>query len=280
MKNNLILGSFAIILLYSVALFSTFYNLSYAAVSFKPIWLIQSTFAEYSFGDGVVELHNKTSQLGFDFAVFSSAYFRWDCIGLNDSTAELKITLSITETSRNGKPLQENKTTCLSTEVFVNMINRAVYLKNGTLIGTTHLWLPANPDPGKIVVVWDVPPYEVNLRVANQTSYCLDSPQGMQKMFKIEGNGNTGGTKSLFTILSDYDTGVLIDGSLNNEGTIRALNVRDFAYNGRMFFTDTNIDLGPNDSSFDIITIATVLSIPISFSIIFLAIYRQKRKRH
>jgi hypothetical protein len=280
LKNNLLLGSFAVIIFASMVLFSTFSDLSYAAILSKPIWLMQGAFAEYSFEDGVVELFNKTSQLGFDFAVFSIAHFRWDCIGLNESTAELKITLNVTETSRNGKALEENKTTIISTEVFVNIISRAVYLKNGILIGTTHLWLPANPDLGRIVRVWDVPPYEVNLKVANQTSYCLDSPQGRQKMFKVEGSGNTGGTKSLFTILSDYDTGILIDGGLNNEGTMRALNVRDFAYNGRMLFTDTNIDLGPNDFSFDIITIATVLAIPISFSIIFLAVYRQKRKRH
>ncbi|MEM2145834.1 MAG: hypothetical protein QW279_10765 [Candidatus Jordarchaeaceae archaeon] len=245
---------------------------------FKPTWLNKGVYVEYTFGEGVVELFNNTSRLGFDFVTFHGAIFRWDCIDLNETLAKLKISLILTEAARNGETTEENKTTQLTTEVLINIMNRAVYLQNGTLIGTTHLWLPANPTLGDSLILWDVPPYKVILKIAEQTAYAPETPQGPQEVFKIEGSGETGGSVSLFTILSDLDTGILVDGGLDNEGTMRALNIRDFSYSGRMLFTDTNIDLGPKGTSFDLTALFGFLAIPVAFIIIFIAIYRSSRK--
>ncbi|MBN2261107.1 MAG: hypothetical protein JW702_11205 [Clostridiales bacterium] len=245
---------------------------------YSPTWLKHGAYVEYVFGNGVVQFYNSSNKLGFDFIVFSDAYFKWECIELNETSTKIRIKLSLTETSTNGNESGINSTSDITTDVIINLNNRGVYLSNGTLIGTTHLWLPSNPIPGDNIVLWDVPPYEVILKISDVISFAPETPQGSQKVFKIEGSGSTGGVKSVFTVLSDFDTGILIDGGLNNEGTMRALNIRDFSHNGRMFMNDTNINLGPDDTSLDVIAIFSALAIPIASVIIFIGIYRKRKK--
>lgn len=245
----------------------------------KQDWLTPGAYAEYSFGEGVVEVYNASTKLGFDFTVFSKATFKWSCLDVNETIAELRIVLSLNETSRNGMERTQSRLVNIIEELYINLETRGVHFKNGTLIGTTHLWIYANPILGESVLLWDVSPYSVTSNISNHTAIAPDTPQGQQEVFKIEGNGDTGGPISLFTMLCDIDTGILVDGGLNNEGTMRALGIRDFSYNGRMLFIDTNIDLGPKNSSLDAVTIFTVISIPIAFAIIFIGVYMQKRKR-
>lgn len=123
------------------------------------------------------------------------------------------------------------------------------------------------------------PPYEVRLQVDNRTSYAPQTPQGVQQVFKIEGSGKTGGPLSVFTILADIDTGILIDGGLDNEGTLRALNIRDFSYNDRMILSETNINLGPSGKPIDWTALLPIIAISIAIAIIFIMIYRIRKNR-
>jgi hypothetical protein len=248
-----------------------------ASTNLKPTWLKEGVFASYDFGDGVIETYNQSKELGFDFSVFSSAKFRWECIVVNDTFVNVKTTLSFFETSENGIDLNENKTKVLNGDVEINLATRGVY-SNSTLVGTTRLWLPSNPALGEEVTLWDVPPYMVSLQVDNRTSYAPETPQGVQKVFEIEGSGKAGGPTSTFTMINDFDTGILVDGGLDNEGTMRALNVRDFSYNGRMIFSDTNVDLGPSDKSTDLTILFPIIAIPVAITIIFIMVYKGRKK--
>jgi len=69
--------------------------------------------------------------------------FRWECLNLNNSVAEIKITVKI---------IGESKVFELSTRVFIDVESRDVYSTDGKFCGKTMLWLPTNLEEGDHVV--------------------------------------------------------------------------------------------------------------------------------
>ncbi len=238
---------------------------------FKPTWLKQDVYAEYTFKSGVVWFSNLT-EASYESSMmqFDEGIFRWTCTDLNETTAELRIDLNLT----NGA----NVNRLFSTYVSVDAISRGVYLQNGTLLGNTHLWLPANPNPNDDIVLWNLPPDQVTLRIQDSSEY-FNTPQGSQKVFSIAGEGTIDGENALFTVTCDFDTGVLVDGGLDYEPTLYALGIKNLFYNGQFSFAGTNIDLGPNDTPFNILTLLPLIAIPTACIIIFVVIYSRRRKR-
>jgi hypothetical protein len=240
-----------------------------------PSWLHDGTYAEYSFHCNGVASYNSTI-VSFDNKTYTT--FRWDCIEMNNTTAKLAITVKGTSTNTDDSLL-------FTTYVHVNILNRAVYLENGTLIGTTHLWLPANPSSDEHIVLWDVPPDKVVLSIVDRPEYA-ETCQGIQKTFTVSGLITglkaIGGGNMSYLVMCDFDTGVMVDwGSQqgDNEGTLKALGIMLLLVDGRFLFTDTNIDLGPSYSSMDSISLLVVLLFPITFCLIFVAVYMRRRKK-
>jgi hypothetical protein len=240
----------------------------------NPTWLKKGAFAEYHLESGYVEtpqkrvivVNNTNIVLNYTSKRFDEGTYRWECTELNETTAKLKITLTI----------KQDATSRWIADVYVDILSRAVYLENGTLFGTTHLWLPANPTPNDDLILWDMPPDKVTLRIENREERG-ETIQGKQKSFTIIGTGKIGGSNAIFTIMCDFDTGILIDGGLEHEPTVKALNIADIS--GDFSFSNTNIDLGPPDNPLDLRTIFTIIALPTAFIIIFVALYRQQRRK-
>ena len=250
--------------------------LSSSALSFAqssvlaPPWLRKGVFAEYEFNSKGVLLNNATT------IPFGNGTYRWDCTDLNSTTAELLITL---------KGNSANGALFLTTNVYVDVLSRSVYTGNGTLMGTTHLWLPANPSPNDPITVWNFPPDKVVVTIINRIEQA-QTPQGMQKTFTISnlitGLKTIDGGNMSFLVTSDFDTGVMVDwGSPrgDNEGTLKALGVSGLLVDGRLLFTNTNIDLDPNNGS-NAISLLVFLGFPIIFFLLFAAIYVRRKKTY
>jgi hypothetical protein len=246
---------------------------------FAPKWLKKGVYAEYTFTGGLLRFPGVTGDI--DRIYFVDGTFRWECVDLNETMATLNLTFSHTQTEMNGKPFVENKTVLLVEEVYVDKVSRALYLRNGTLIGTTTFWLPANPSAGEEIVLWDVPPDKVSLTVSNlsQIQTRVLTPQGGQPAFKIEKQGKINGKPVFFRGSYDFDTGIVNQSGLEYEPFMSALGIISFIIDGMMILSDTNIDLGPAINSFDFRTILTVIALAVSFVIIFVAVYRRRTKR-
>jgi hypothetical protein len=117
------------------------------------------------------------------------------------------------------------------------------------------------------------------MKIDDRTEYGV-TPQGRQRTFTVAGMGKIGGADAIFTVTCDFDTGVFTDGGLDRrEPTMLSLNVLDVFYQGRFLFADTNIDLGPPYAPLDLRTIFTIIALPVSFTIIFVAVYSRRKKK-
>lgn len=246
-------------------------NNSYVIASnnFSPTWLKKGAYAEYLF-PSIGSSIQVTPEGDVITTELPEAVFRWECVELNETFANLEITFYYNETETEQHLFN----------VFVHIFNRAVYLQNGTLIGTTSLWLPANPSPEEDIIVWDVPPDRIIFNIANPTLETrVVTPQGRQRPFKIDGMSELANGKMFsIHITCDFDTGVLINGQLDSEPTIKLLGISGFMVS-TITLLDTNIDLGPNDNPIDLRTISTVAALTAAFIIIFVTVYRRRTKR-
>jgi hypothetical protein len=278
MKHNFFFKAMTLYLLATMLLVSVCSN-SFVSASddFAPNWLKKGVYAEYLFPSTsgihltpegeVVEKENP------------GAVFRWECVDINSTFAELKITFYYNETEESSPPISENGKTIFN--VSVNKFNRTIYLQNGTLIGTTLFWLPANPSPGETVVLWNVPPDMITFELANSThDFRTVTPQGDQKFFNIDKMANLAdGTRLSVHATFDFDTGVLLQGQMGHEPTFEPLELPAFFVSLRITLHETNIELGPNANTLDWHTILTVVAIIVALTIMVVSVYRRRTKR-
>ena len=244
-----------------------------------PTWMKEGTYANYLFYD-VSSTNPSPLYLGFlngSFHIYenvTSAVFRWECIKLDDNMATMNVSLSITST-------KESDNYYNSTLLDVDIANRSVYLQNGTLIGTTHLWAPSSPADGQEIILWNVPPDKTTGNVTaapdGQAMYTFQTSQGTQRFFTIDNiKGKINGKAAFFFGGSpwyEYDTGLMIQGTLDNEPTITALGIdADIAQS-----VVTNIDMGPPRVEIDLGFVLGLVAI--AASIIILTVITIKRRR-
>lgn len=238
--------------------------------SSAPKWLKVGTFVEYTFNSNGILFSNGT-HIPFDNIV--PTVYRWDCIELNETMAVLNVSLDFKK---------ENGNMPISGEIAVGLSNRSVYLPDGTLIGTSLFWTLSNPVIGTEVILWDVPPDKITATVseiAQDHPYVFSpTPQGRQKAFYLHSTGTVNGSTKFISIACDVDTGVTTDGFLELDPSFEALNLNSPGRLGSLDFTDTNIDLGPSENSFEIQSFLPVLAIVAGSIIIFVMVYRNQRK--
>jgi hypothetical protein len=243
---------------------------------FAPTWLKKGTYVEYTYASGAMYFTTTTSG-HFTSRSFRDAVFRWECVDLNETVAELKISLNYTVV---GGESVEEKTENLTTELWIKLSNRAVYQQNGTLLGTTHLWLPANPTPNDDIVLWDVPPDKVTLKPASINLH-VKTPQGVQVAYNVtSGLEISKGSPTVFKVLCDFNTGVMCSETLSHEPVWPALGIENW-FPANMAFADTNIDLGPPYTPpLEPYVIFLLIAVPVAFTIVFIVVYgRRRRKR-
>ncbi len=248
-----------------------------SAVS-APTWLEKGAYVYYTYGSGYIKtpeerilfVNNTNVVLPYTSRAFDNAKYRWECIDINGTIAQLNVTM-VAE--------KENITMRWTEIVFVNTLDRSVYLQNWTLVGTTSLWLPANPSPDDDIVLWNMPPDSVTLRIENRSEVEYTTTiQGKQKTFTVMGMGQIGGANKIFTLMCDFDTGLTVDGGFENEPTIKSLNITELI--GDFSFSDTNIDLGPPNDPIGFRTIIIFAAVPAAFVITFVAAYRRRKGKH
>jgi hypothetical protein len=192
--------------------------------------------------------------------------------------ARLLFTFNYTGKELNHVSL-DNATLQLTGEVYVDLYTRAVY-SEGSLLGTTHLWVTVNPAESQEVVVWDIPPDKISLPAECKDIWCM-TIQGNQAGFTLGGTSKINGTSKSFLALFDRDTGIMIDGSFEWDPIIASAGINALLLNGRITFSDTNISLGPEyDPTNWPLTIVLIALPTTALTALFVVSYKLVNKKH
>ncbi len=275
-----------------------------------PIWMKEGTYVNYdltpkgtSYTNGVLDTSksvyvyfiNSTDSTAIKHNNVTSVTLRWECIQLSGNMA----TLNVTYTINSDLPSDNFYTSAI---VDVNTASRSVYLQNGTLIGTTNLWLPSSPAEGQEVVLWDMPPDKITANVAaklpnGDNIWTSQTPQGAQTAFQLANVAGTIDGKDFsfagdFTITGpsrvgdfmgigmgtyEYDTGLMLAGDLRVDPmpTTLGINLYD-SFNS----ITTNVDLGPTLTMIDwnyVLSLAAVVGAVVIVAVI-MVLRRLRRK--
>lgn len=260
--------------------------------SFAPSWLKEGAYATYVTNkEGTAGIFNTTDPQykglncwnanSYDRISYWNASLTWRCISINDTTAKLQVTFDyvgkelshFVGTEMNRIPLN-NESLQLTGETYVDLYTRAVYTSDGTL-GTTHLWLPANPSEGQDMVVWDVPSETVTLP-ATVNNVWLETIQGKQDGFQVGGTVTINGKPMNIMMTYDLDTGLGIDGFFQWDPIMAAIGISDGNLDK---FSDTNISLGAKDTSLNWTLILQYAILPIAIVLLVVAFVIRRRKK-
>ncbi len=273
MRRNVSGKSFVIVFLLTIIIVPIIWqhNLVKADL-FAPTWMKKGAYAEYNSGTFLRFLNGSSFESANDT---QNGVFRWECLEVNDTTAKLKVSLNINE---------KDGGIHLSSEIYVNTINRNVYLSNGTLIGTTRLWFPANPSQGQEVVFWNLPPENVTGIVSTGNLINPDVPnyfntiQGVQNCFMVDANGTIGGQQYFSPSLPcDFDTGIVILDFFRFEPMLLALDIQ--VSTGDAQLVATNIDLGPREISFDILAAIPYIVLIVAIIIVVVTVFVRRHRK-
>ena len=251
--------SFFLLVILLLAVTNT--NTTNTSVS-NPSWMHVGAFAAYDFScAGVICTNNTLVTLGNH----TEAALRWQCLDVKDSFSKLEISLILRG---------ENKTLTFMSIAFVNMTDREVYLTNHTLVGTTHFWAPINQAK---VTLWEK--YPDRIIATQQIGSWSNTPQGPQKIFILSGHGTIDNKSINIDNFYDTDTGVMTDSTLQYEGSLYAINLSIILVNGRLKFTDTNINLGPSEIWPELANYLPIAIFALGFFGVSLVIYRRRNGR-
>jgi hypothetical protein len=241
-----------------------------------PFWLKEGKYASYGIYTPVVFFLNGTG-VRVEGDSDGLVTYSWRCSGLNGTIAQIEINLSFTNNNGTGFNFKKN--------VSINAYTRQVYFLDGTLIGQTLFWASSFPLPDDRPVLVNSSSNNILGAVdgaENKKPLYHSSPQGMQRIFEIIGNGTFAGqTISYLSLLYDYDTGVMLTSyPMICEATLAALGIKNPF--GAPVLKDTNIDLGPRELSFDIRSAVPIIAVISAFSVGMVGFYyaNRKRRRH
>lgn len=243
------------------------------AGQFAPHWLKEGTYVKYT-----------TDKLGYAYISnnsalsFWNATFCWNCVNINETVAKVKVTFDYVGKTLDNSSLG-NATLRLTGDVYVILSTRTVYGLNGSLLGTTHIWIPANPAEGQEVVVWDIGSDKVTLP-AQVNNVWIQTIQGKQAGFILDGNGSINGNSRNFGVLCDLDTGLMIDGSFEWDPIMTGAGINALLLNGHIILSDTNIALGPAYDPTNWSTIISLITLPIlAFAVLLVLCYKHMHKK-
>ena len=271
---------------------SFFIPIATARDAFAPSWLKEGAYVKYEgYLPGTTDLGglaffnlSNSKFAGTNYTLpgqkidayldTNSSILTWRCVSVNDTMAKLQVTLDFVGTSAYYNASSDEVSVQRTAEVYVDLYTRGVYNVNGTFLGTTHLWLPANPNNGQEIIVWEEGSETI-------TTPVTVSEQGKQYTFRTGSSVTIKNNPLMLGLTYDLDTGL---GVSENGGQIFYWDPI-FASVGIVsgavgMVSETNIDLGPEHSEINwnqtlhyaIIPIAVVLLVAT------LLIKRKKKK--
>ena len=254
---------------FSLSLFLQLYPITSASQSASPIFIKVGAYARYTIDPAIVSFPNGSAISAKNDTV---VVYSWNCVDLNSTMAKLRVSVEYAT---------ENATVDMNTIVYADTLTGDVFFSNGTLIGRTCMWVESYPFQNEKLVLFNVP--QANLvgyidGAASEPLY-YDTPQGVQKVFSVRGNGTIDDQNiPYFMMLFDFDTGIMLFGfSTVYEPTFVALGIKNF-YLSQLVLVDTNIDLGPAELSFTINAALPYIAVIVAFVLITTGIYFTKRK--
>ena len=273
--------------------------------SFAPSWLNEGVYMTYyakNEGDirvfnadeprfeGLNYLYTPVDSGYFDWIRHSGANLTWKCDSVNSTMAKLQVTFdyigerldhyegaALTRTSLNGESFQRTGV------VYVDLYTRAVYNVDGVLLGTTHLWLPANPSGGQKLVVWDVESKTITLPVTLNRHQTI---QGTQEAFMfmddfklVDSDPSSSKHMGMFY---DLETGLATGGVFDWDPIFAAIGLESANLagdNGENAVLDTNIKFGTTSTTINLTQILQYAILPIAVVLLLVAFVIRRKKR-
>jgi hypothetical protein len=269
--------------------------------AFAPSWLKEGTYAKYeaaisnSNTTGFVQFFNVTDPkfAGTNYMLSHkadtlgtiSSSFTWRCVSVNDTMAKLQVTLEYAgnSTGNNYDDNFEYVTNSpgnvsfqLTGEAYVDLYTRGVYNADGVFLGTTHLWLPANPTDGQEMILWEEDSKTITSAVTiDQTTSWTTTVQGKQDIFEIRDIR----VKDKYTLgypFYDSDTGLYVGGMCPWDPICAVIGVSSCNVG---VLTETNISLGPERSTTNWMQILPYVIIPVAIILLVTTLLVKRRRK-
>jgi hypothetical protein len=271
---------------------SIFTPIATAKDAFAPSWLKEGAYVKYqSYLPGTTELGSlgffnlsNPKFAGTNYTLpgqkidallnINSSSLTWRCVSVNDTMAKLQVTVDYVGKLDWINSSSEEVSLQRTAEVYVDLYTRGVYNADGAFLGTTHLWLPANPTNGQEIIVWEEGSETI-------TTPVTVSEQGKQFTFRTGPSVTIKNNPLMLGLTYDLDTGL---GVSENGGQIfywdPIFAAVGIAYGDIGIVSETNIDLGPEHSEiyWNQILPYTIIPIAIVLLVATLLIKRKKKK--
>jgi hypothetical protein len=213
----------------------------------------------------------------------------WRCVSVNDTMAKLQVTLdyvgnlsfikeNLEWINNSSKEVSLQRTA----EVYVDLYTRGVYNVEGVFLGTTHLWLPANPDNGQEITIWEEDSETITTVLTVSGRAVTVSEQGKQYTFQTGSQVTIKNNPLGLGLSYDLDTGLGVGASYSGQGfnwdpIFAAVGISHGTV-GRV--SETNIDLGPEHSEINWMQMLYYAIIPVAIILLIatLIIKRKKKK--
>jgi hypothetical protein len=160
-------------------------------------------------------------------------------------------------------------------------------------LGTTHLWLPADPSNGQEMVIWDVNSETVTVPALVDGQSFVMTSQGAQDIFTVSDTIKFAGSSRNILVCYDLDTGLGVGGMFSWDPIMATVGIStchfDEVFGSNIDYSNsavsndggTNIDLGPARSTINWTKYVRYAILPIAIILLIAAliITRKKKKK-
>ena len=206
----------------------------------------------------------------------------WRCVSVNATMAKLQVTLDyVGELVFHKENLEwinnssEEVSLQRTAEVYVDLYTRGVYNVEGVFLGTTHLWLPANPNDGQEIIIWEEDSETITTAVTVHE-------EGKQYTFQTGRDVTIKNNPMLLHLFYDLDTGLGVSSGGGQAFRWDPIFAAVGIFMGNVgMVSETNIDLGPEHSETNWMQMLYYAIIPVAIILLIATlIIKRKRKKN
>jgi hypothetical protein len=157
-------------------------------------------------------------------------------------------------------------------EVYVDLYTRGVYNFDGVFLGTTHLWLPANPNNGQEITLW-------NENFETITTSVTVSENGKQYTFQTGSQVIIKNQTHRLGLLYDLDTGLGVSRVGGQAFRWDPLFATVGIVQCNFMFFETNIDLRTEHSEINWKQILYYSIIPVAIILLIITLVIKHKKK-